>query len=126
MSISNYLENKLLDKVLRNTDFTVATVYVSLHNGDPGETGVSEIAGGSYARQSAAFDVAASGATQNTAQINFVGMPAVGAPGVGYIGLWDALAGGNFLWSGALAAAKIVNAGDTFRIEAADLDVAIE
>lgn len=123
MSISNYLENKILDKTLRNTDFTVTTVYVSLHTADPGETGASELTGGSYARQSASFDAAASGATANSGAINFTGMPAAT---ITHVALWDASTAGNCLWSGALTASKTTNSGDTFQIAAGDLDVSID
>lgn len=123
MSISDYLENKILDKVFRNTDFTVTTVYVSLHTADPGETGASEVTGGSYARQATAFDVAASGATENSALESFTSMPAVT---ITHVGCWDAASSGNFLWGGALTASKVVNSGDTVEIAAGDLDVTLD
>lgn len=123
MSISNYLENKILDKVYRNTDFTVTTAYVSLHTADPGETGADEAAGGSYARQSATFDVAASGATANSGTISFTSMPAAT---ITHVGVWDAASTGNFLWGGALGQSKTTNSGDTFQIAAGDLDVTLD
>lgn len=123
MSISNYLENKILDKVFRATDFTVTTAYVSLHTADPGETGASEATGGSYARQSAAFDVAASGATANSGAINFTSMPATT---ITHIGVWDASSAGNFLWGGSATASKTTQAGDTYQIAAGDLDVTLD
>ena len=119
MATSTYLRNAILNKVLRNTDFTVSTAYVSLHTADPGLTGASEVAGGSYARQAVAFDAAASGATQNTAIEDFTNMPAVT---VTHGGVWDAVSGGNFLYGDALSASKTVNSGDTFRFPTADID----
>lgn len=123
MTISDYLENKILDKIFRNTDFSVTAAYISLHTADPGETGINEVTGGSYARQSASFNVAASGATANSGVVDFISMPAVT---VTHIGLWDAATGGNFLWGGALAASKTTNSGDTFRIPAGDIDISID
>ena len=124
MSISNYLENKLLDAVFNATAFNVTgDPYISLHTADPGETGASEVTGGSYARQQAAFGAAASGALSNSANIDFAGMPAVT---VTHVGVWDAASAGNFLWGGALTASKVVNSGDTFRLPAADLDVTLD
>lgn len=124
MSISNYLELKILDKTFRNTDYTVSGVYISLHTADPGETGASEATGGSYARQGATtFAVAASGATENSGAINFTGMPAAT---ITHVGCWDASTSGNFLWGGALTASKTTNSGDTFTINAGDLDVALD
>ena len=123
MSISDYLENKILDKVLSNTDFTVTTVYVSLHTADPGETGGNEVSGGSYARQSAAFGSASAGTASNSATLSFTDMPAAT---ITHVGLWDASTAGNFLWGGALTASKTTNAGDTFQIAAGDLDVSLD
>lgn len=123
MSISNYLELEILDKVFRNSDFSVTGTYVSLHTGDPGETGASEAAGGSYARQGSTFDVASAGATANSGNIQFTGMPAAT---ITHVGLWDALTVGNFLWGGALTASKTTNSGDTFQISTGDLDIALD
>ncbi len=123
MSISNYAEVLILDKFLRNVDFTITTVYVSLHTADPGETGASEVSGGSYARQACAFDAAASGATANSALETFSSMPAVT---VTHAGLWDAASSGNFLMGGALATSKVLNSGDTFEIAIGDLDVTLD
>lgn len=122
MSIGNYAENKILDKVFRNTDFTVTTPYLSLHTDDPGETGANEVTGGSYARQAATFDAAANGATANSGAINFTSMPGVT---VTHVGLWDASSNGNFLWGGAATASKVVNAGDTYQVGAGDLDITL-
>jgi hypothetical protein len=105
MSISNYLENKILDKVLKDTAFTTAPVFIALHTADPGETGANEVSGGSYARQqvaAAGWNAAAAGLADNAGVVNFTGMPVVAAPGVVAVSLWDALSGGNCLWAGFL------------------------
>ena len=124
-ALSNFLENKVLDHVLRNTAYTSpATVYLALHTADPTEAGTgTEVSGGSYARQAVAFDAAASGATQNTSAVSFTNMPAAT---VTHVGVWDASTNGNLLFYGALAASKTTNAGDTFTVAAADLDIAID
>jgi hypothetical protein len=49
------LRNTVLDKILRNEDFTIADVFLSLHTGDPGESGAAEATGGGYERQSVLF-----------------------------------------------------------------------
>ncbi len=134
MSISDYAELKLLDAVFNATAFNVAAdPFVSLHDGDPGEDGSNEIVAGgnTYVRKQAAFGAAAAGAVDNDAQIQWTDMPDCEAAGtneqLGYVGVWDSLIGGsnNFLWGGALTVAKNVNAGDTFTIAAADLDVTL-
>jgi hypothetical protein len=123
MSISNYVENELLDAVFNNGSFAVAQPYISLHTADPSETGASEVSGGSYARQSGSFTAASGGAVETDADIEFTSMPAVT---VTHVGVWDAASGGNFLWGGALSASKQVNAGDTFQIPSGDLDVTLD
>ena len=123
MSISDYLENELLDAVFNAGAFSVTTPYVSLHTADPGETGASEVSGGSYARQAGSFSVASGGAVENDANINFTDMPATT---VTHVGVWDAASAGNFLWGGALSASKTTNAGDTFQIASGDLDVTLD
>jgi hypothetical protein len=124
VSISNYLENIILDHILRNQAFTPpSTVYVALHTADPGETGASEVTGGSYARQAVTFGAASGGAVSNTGAINFPAMPAVT---VTHASLWDASTAGNCLWTGALAASKVINSGDTPTFPIGDIDVAVD
>lgn len=127
MSLSNYLENKILDHVFRNTAYTSpTTVYVSLHSADPGETGASELAvANGYARQSCAFDAAASGATANSATVTFTNTGSAWSAAT-YFGVWDASSAGNFLGGGALAASKTVGASDTATFAAGALDITLD
>jgi len=124
-NLSNYLENKLLDHFLGTTAFTMpAAVYIGLYSVSPTDAGGgTEISGGSYARQSAAFTAAASGATSNSANIDFTGMPAVT---VVAIGVHDAASAGNLLLWGTLTTNKTTDAGDTLRIATGDLDITID
>lgn len=128
MSISNYLENQILDLLFDSGAFAAgANVYISLHTADPGETGASEVTGGSYARQAVntttGWDAASGGATANAAAISFASMPAVT---VTHVGIWDALTVGNNLWGGALTVSKVLNSGDTFEFAIGDLDVTLD
>jgi len=121
MALSAYLRDKLLDHYLKGSAFTQPTnVYVSLHTGDPGTTGASEASGGSYARQlaSSSFAAASGGSKASNANVDFTSMPATT---ITHAGIWDSLSGGNFLSGGALAASKVVNAGDTFRLSSGQL-----
>lgn len=75
--ISDYLANALLDHVFKTSAYTSPTnIYVALCDttvidADTG-TSISEPSGGSYARkQHEAYDVAASGASENTGAITF-------------------------------------------------------
>ena len=125
-NLSNYLENKLLDHFLATTAYTAPSgVYVALMTVAEDDTGSAgtEVTGGSYARQSATFDAASSGATQNSSNIDFTGMPACTVVG---IAVYDASASGNLLVHGTLTANKTLDAGDTLRIATGDLDISID
>jgi hypothetical protein len=101
------------------------TAYVSLHTGDPGNTGLTEVSGGAYARQGPiTFANAGNNPTvaSNSAIITFP--VATGSWGtIGYFGVWDAATAGNFRGSGALTTAKAVNSGDTARFAAGALTI---
>lgn len=121
---SNYLENALLNHVLRNTSLTSpTTVYLALFTSDPTDADSgTEVTGGSYARQAVAFDAPSGGATANTANEDFTGMPAAT---VTHFGVYDASTAGNLLIHGAFSASKTTNSGDTLRVSAGDLDITL-
>jgi hypothetical protein len=123
---SNYLENALINAVLRNTSYTSpATVYVALYTTDPtdADTG-TEVSGNAYARQSVAFSSPSNGVTSNSAAVEFP--QATGSWGtVAYIGLRDASSGGNLLFHTALDASKTIATGDVFRIAIGSLTVTL-
>jgi len=124
-NLTNYLENKLIDHFLGTTTYTKPTsVYIALFTVTPGEAaGGTEVTGGSYARQSCAFNAAASGATENTSNVDFEDMPAATTVA---IGIFDASTVGNMLLYGALTVNKTTDAGDTLRIAIGDLDISID
>lgn len=122
--VTDYYEQKILDHMLRNQAFTPpATVYASLHTASPGDTGASEVTGGSYVRQAITWNAAASpgGTMTNNGAINFTGMPAATVVG---IAIWDASTVGNCLWWGDTTS-KATNAGDTYQIPDASLTVSL-
>lgn len=116
MSISNYYEDAIMTQLA--TDAT----HVSLHTGDPGETGANEVAGGSYARQAVTWGAVSGGAMSNSAALDFTSMPACT---VTHAALWDDVSAGNCLWSGT-ATNKTLGAGDTYQVAIGDLDVAVD
>lgn len=133
-ALGAHYKDFVLNWMLNNAAVTRPTAwYISLHTADPGTSGANEVSGGSYARQKANADdtgfAPASGGTASTdAAVSFTGMPAVGSPGVQYVGVWDHASSTddvNFICGGPLAAAKIVNAGDTFTLASGDLDIAL-
>jgi len=124
-NLTNYLENKLIDHFLGTTTYTKpAAVYVGLFTVIPGEAGGgTEVTGGSYARQAATFGAASSGATTNSANIDFAGMPSGTTVA---IGIFDASTSGNMLLYGGLTANKTTDAGDTLRIATGSLTISID
>ena len=124
--LSNFLENELMDHILRNLAYTSpTTVYVALYTSDPTDADSgTEVSGGSYARQSVAFGAPSDGAADNSSDITFPTATANWGT-VTHIGLHDAASSGNLLFHSPLAASKTVNNGDTFKINAGDLDVSL-
>ena len=124
-NLPNIIENQLLDALVGTTAYTMTgPVKLALvtANGDDASAG-TEVTGGSYARQTIAFDAAASGATQNSGNIDFANMPACTVVAVG---IFDAASAGNLLVHGTLTANKTLDAGDTLRIATGDLDISID
>lgn len=125
MGFSTYLANALLDHVLKNTSYTSpATVYVSLHTADPGNTGTSEVSATGYARQATAFNTAATKATDNSSSEAWT-ISAGGPVTVTHWGIWDTVSGGNFLFGGSLSSSKTMNNGDSLTAAAGVLDISL-
>jgi len=128
-ALSDYLENKLIDWLLRGQNFTPPpTAYVALFTAAPSESGGgTEVAGGSYARvgvasslanwagtQAAASATASSGTggqTSNNSPITFPA-PTANWGVITSFGIFDAATGGNLLFYGNLNQSKTVNNGD--------------
>lgn len=124
-ALTDYLENALLNEVLRNVGYTpAATVYLALFTTATSDAGGgTEVTGGSYARQAVTFTAASGGATENSGAITFTDMPAVT---VTHAAIMDALTAGNMLFHGALSASQVVTAGAslTFAIGSVDCSLA--
>lgn len=133
-AFSNYLENELLDHILRAATYTAPTsVWIALHTADNGlEAGTltGEVSGGAYARMEVGgasgrtFSIAANGTTDNDQDITFVTATADWGT-VTHMSIMDASTAGNVLFHGSLTVSKTVNNGDTFKFNAGDLDVTL-
>lgn len=122
---SNYLEDKLIDHVLRNTPYTSpAGVYVALFTAvADGEAGtVTEVTGGSYVRRLVTFGAPSNGATSNSAEIVFPVATGNWNQIVSF-GIYDALTNGNLLYYGTLTTAKTISVDDQFRFAVGALQV---
>lgn len=128
-SMTDYLENKLIDALFRAQSYTMpATVYISLHTAACSDSSTgTEVSGGSYARvavtsalanwagtQSAGSTSASSGTSGTTSNNGAITFPSpTGNWGsVSYFGIFDASTSGNMLFCAALTTAKTINNGD--------------
>jgi len=125
-AMSNYLENALVNAVLRNTSYTSpTTVYVALFTSDPTDAGTgTECTGSGYTRKSMAFSSPSNGASSNSSAVEFD--QATGSWGtITHMGLFDASTSGNLLFHGALTASKVIDTGDVFKFASAALAVTL-
>ena len=124
MSISNYLEAKLMALVFNGTSFAnIANIWGALHTGTPGETATASPLA-STPRSLIVFNTANTSIATNATAVTWV----VSATGfVTDISLWDssATATANALWSGPLNTSKAVNAGDTVTLASGALTVTL-
>lgn len=129
---SDYFENAIIE-TMRATNITAVAVYVALFTADTGleaDNPTGEVSGDGYARELAGLSAAAAGASSNAAEIAFT--TATGDWGtVTHVALVDHETNSNWgtdvhviMWS-ALDAEKTVNNGDTFKINATDLDITV-
>lgn len=126
---SDYMENKIIDQ-MRNVAGVQVAAYVALFTAVTGleaDSGwaATEVSGGSYARQLAGLTAASGGASSNAADITFPQATANWGI-ITHCALMDAITSGHVLMWTPLDASKTVNNGDTFKINAGDLDVTVD
>ena len=140
---TNYLEDKIINHLFGDDTGTSGadhytaptTWYVGLLTAAPSDSAAgTEVSGGAYARQSAAWTLASSGTAQasNTASLTF---PAATTDWgtVTHAGIYDAVSGGNLVAFETLtktdfstANPKIVNTGDILKIDAGNLKIQLD
>lgn len=122
MSISSYLEDRILDAVGNNTSLAIADVYVKLHTGDPGEAGTSNAAT-ETTRKAVSFAAASGGSIASDADISWTNIS--GSQDATHFSLWDHLSAGNCLWTGTVTANAYI-AGDTVTIASGALTLTLD
>ena len=125
--MSNYLENAMINAVLRNTTYTSpATVYVALFTTDPTDANTgTEVSGNAYQRTAVTFGAPSNGVSTNSGAVTFP--TATGSWGtVTHIGIMDASTSGNLLFHTPLDTAKTITSGDIFTISTGNLSVTLE
>jgi hypothetical protein len=119
--LSSYLANSFLDALGNNTSFSVATVYVKLHTGDPGANGTANAAT-ETTRKAASFSAANAGALASDADITWTNI--AGSQDATFFTAWDNLSAGNFLFSGTISG-NAYTAGDTYVIPSGSLTASL-
>jgi hypothetical protein len=130
-SMTNYLENKLIDYVFRGVAYTPPAIwYIGLFTAAPSETGGgTEVTGNAYARQAITKNTTAwaatngattttnpssgtSGTTSNNSVLTFPSATPGNWGTISHVGLFDAITGGNLCFYNSLPTTRVVNAGD--------------
>jgi hypothetical protein len=132
-SFGDFLENELLDHVWGNAAYAApATLYLALSTSDPLDdgSGITEPAGGSYARLGVANNAtnwpAASGGSKSNGQ-DFTFVTATASWGViSHMAIFDAGAGGNMLAHANLTTSKTIDNGDTVIFETGNLTITLD
>ncbi|MEB3750055.1 phage tail fiber protein [Geobacillus icigianus] len=125
-AISNYLENALINAVLRNIPYTSpSAVYLALYTSDPTDANTgTEVTGGSYQRQQITFSAPSDGMVSNSNEILFPVATANWGT-VTHIGILDAVTGGNLLFYGAVTTPKTISTNDQLKINTGDISITL-
>jgi len=117
---SNYLEQVVLNHFFRGASYTPpSTIYVSLHTGDPGDTGANELTAPSYARAAITFSAPSGGSISNAATVSWTAGENWGT--ITHFALWDSATGGNPLADGAFTTSLTIMASGRLTIGAGQL-----
>ena len=136
---SNFLENKVLDHVLRysTAPYTApSTLYLALFTNTSTHAAANLEAGtlsdevttsaSAYARKAVTFAAASSGSSATNATVTFDAATATWGT-ITHIAIMDgATAGaGNVLFYGAVTTSKLIESGDTFQVSSGNLTVSL-
>lgn len=136
---SNFLENKVLDHVLRysTAPYTApSTLYLALFNNTSGSaaanleagtlTDETSTSGTAYARKSITFGAASSGTSTSSATVTFDTATANWGT-ITHVAIMDndTEGGGNVLFYGAVTTSKTIETGDTFQVSSGNLTVSL-
>lgn len=123
-NLSNTAENRCLDFIMGNSATApTAPLKVALVTANGTDTTAgTEVVGGSYARKTMTVAAATNGATSNSADLIWTGMPVATVVGVE---VWDSAGVPVRLWYGALGASRTVASGDELKIIAGALSFAL-
>ena len=123
MSFTDYLEEKILDHVFRNTAYTSpTTVYLGLLSAAPTDSSSgTELSGNGYARQATAFDAFSGGKSiTNTSDETFTASGGSWST-ITHFGVYDASTAGNLLAYGQIGPNVTLADTESFVAEAGKL-----
>jgi len=135
---TTYTQNNILKALLQGTALPLPSgTWVSLHTGDPGATGASEVTAGAwpgYVRRKAegagamgtGWTTPTTGNSTNTNQLTFPANNGAGSVTVTHFAIWDAATGGNCLNSAALTTARTLAVGDILVFDIGALSVTVQ
>jgi hypothetical protein len=132
---SNYLENKVLDHVLRNTAYTQPSgLWLALFNNTSGNaatnleagtlTDETSTSGTAYVRKTVAFSASSSGTAATSATVTFDAATADWGT-ITHVAVMDASTSGNVLFWGAVTTSKTIQTGDTFQVTGGNLTISL-
>lgn len=116
MSLSAAARNDLATSVV------TGSTYMSLHTGDPADTGANEVIGGApaYARRAITWSQASNGTVAVAGMVSF---DVPGGTTITHFGLWSAATGGAFRSGGVLSAAETLSAQGAYIVTTATATV---
>ncbi len=134
---SNWLENKVLDHVLRNTAMSQPSgLYLALFNNTSGSAAANleagtltdevSTSGTDYARKAVTFSAASGGTAATSATVTFD--PAASSWGtITHVAVMDGdtEGSGNVLFWGAVTTSKTIDSGDTFQVTSGNLTISL-
>lgn len=131
-AFSNYLENELVNAILRGGTYTGGGVYIALFIADPGEEGTSgELSDSNYSRQRAhaavvsdGFTVPSNGSTTNTKNIVFPPILDTQVT-ITHWGIFDAQNAGNMLFHASLLNPKTLDPTDVLSFPTGALTITL-
>jgi hypothetical protein len=132
---SNYLENAVLNHVLKNTAYSQpSNLFIGLFTNTSGSAAANleagtltdeiSTSGTSYARQSATFAAASGGSASTSATVTFPAATANWGT-ITHVAVIDAQTSGNVLFWGAVTTSKTIETGDTFQITSGNLTISL-
>lgn len=124
--MSTYLANAVINATLRSTSFTSpSTVYLALFLTDPTDGGTgAEVSGASYVRKAISLTAPSNGITTNSSAVTFDAATTDWGT-VTYIAIYDALTGGNLLYSDPLTTSETITTNELFSIPASGLTITL-